>query len=72
VEMDNITTILYIVLYACHISGKMQIESMVLRRVFETVIKKITGDRRKLYGEQFCTLDPLPECMNMIRSMSLR
>jgi len=50
----------------------MQIESMVLRRVFETVRKKITGDRRKLYTEQFCTLDPLPDSMNMIKSMSFR
>jgi len=52
VELDNITTILCVVLYACHISGKMQIESMVLRRVFETVRKKITGDWKKLYTEQ--------------------
>jgi hypothetical protein len=34
-------------MYASHISEKMQIESMVLRRVFETVRKKLTGDLRK-------------------------
>ena len=71
-ELDNRTTTLYVVKYVCHISGKTQIDSMVLRRVFETVRKKITGDLRKLYTEQFCTLYPLPDNMNMIKSMSFR
>jgi hypothetical protein len=42
-DLDNKTTILSVVLYSCHISGRRQTGSMVLRRVFEAIRKKIAG-----------------------------